>query len=609
MTHVLFALLMSTPLLGAAPAGGLPNLSAIECRDSLDLRIFLTPSRPSTQRSMSAIAVSEDDVPGARYVAQPPSGAPIELEVATYGGPPHGWIATIERPALGPWRLALIDATGQVKACQKIDVKPSSGGPKFVREGQSPVWRARWRWERDTEALYSVWIEHLFRIPLGQDASWNPLHKLTRDDERNLLHNHLGLDEDAERGGLRLNPDCADFPYYLRAYFAWKWNLPFGFRGCGRGSKTRAPRCGTVLSNDVPAEGSTRVKAMQRFLRKVKGTVHSSSLRTRPEDDNSDFYPVALSKRALRPGTIYTDPYGHTLMVAAWTPQKGHEAGVLMAADAQPDGTIGRRRFWKGSFLFPEDDSVKGAGFKRFRPVLRSRGGARALDNDAINQHADYGDYSVEQWASGKEGFYERMDALISPQPLPPDKAMTASVDALEQQVRRRVESVDNGEQWKRDNGSRNMEMPDGAKIFITAGPWEAYSTPSRDLRLLIAMDTVLELPKRISRYPKRFMLPAGMATADAVKEVQARLQIELAKRKITYKRSDGSDWTLTLADLVTRQDGFEMAYNPNDCVERRWGAAQGSEEMTPCQRHAPSSQRRKMESYRSWFKTRMRPR
>ena len=44
----------------------------------------------------------------------------------------------------------------------------------------------------------------------------------------------------------------------------------------------------------------------------------------------------------------------------------------------------------------------------------------------------------------------EAMDALITPNALPPDKALIAQIDALEQQVRRRVQSVDNAEQWKR---------------------------------------------------------------------------------------------------------------------------------------------------------------
>ena len=40
-----------------------------------------------------------------------------------------------------------------------------------------------------------------------------------------------------------LRPDCADLPYFLRAYFAFKLGLPFGFSKCTRGGGGRAPTC------------------------------------------------------------------------------------------------------------------------------------------------------------------------------------------------------------------------------------------------------------------------------------------------------------------------------------------------------------------------------
>ena len=46
---------------------------------------------------------------------------------------------------------------------------------------------------------------------------------------------------------------------------------------------------------------------------------------------------------------------------------------IRVGADAQPDGTIGRRRFWRGSFLFTPDTTDVGAGFKRFRPLVYDR--------------------------------------------------------------------------------------------------------------------------------------------------------------------------------------------------------------------------------------------
>ena len=149
--------------------------------------------------------------------------------------------------------------------------------------------------------------------------------------------------------------------------------------------------------------------------------------------------------------------------------------------------------------------------------------------------------------------------------------------------------------------------MPSGYSIFQTAGPWEDFATPSRDMRLLIAIDTVLDLPKALRRNPQRF----GMTTNEVqatLPQLKKDLEQALKSRQFEYTKSDGTAHTLTLWDLTQRQSAFEVAYNPNDYVEIRWGAPQDSQEYTTCKRHAPRSQLRKMNKYRAWFNERKRP-
>lgn len=74
------------------------------------------------------------------------------------------------------------------------------------------------------------------------------------------------------------------------------------------------------------------------------------------------------------------------------------------------------------------------------------------------------------------------------------------------------------------------------------------------------------------------------------------------------HPRSDGSRFKLTVGDVVARQRSLELAYNPNDCAEARWGAAEGSDELATCTRLAPTGQARAMEKNRVWFATRTRP-
>ena len=105
--------------------------------------------------------------------------------------------------------------------------------------------------------------------------------------------------------------------------------------------------------------------------------------------------------------------------------------------------------------------------------------------------------------------------------------------------------------------------MPDGPAIFETSGAWEDFSTPARDFRLLIAIDVVRGYPDHVARRPERYAMPKGKSVADVKAELQSVLASELAARKFTYTRSDGSQWTLSLKDVIDRSAELEMAYNP----------------------------------------------
>ena len=93
--------------------------------------------------------------------------------------------------------------------------------------------------------------------------------------------------------------------------------------------------------------------------------------------------------------------------------------------------------------------------------------------------------------------------------------------------------------------------MPDGASIFETTGAWEDFATPSRDLRLLIAIDVVRGYPERVARRPERYAMPKDKSAADVKAELDSTLAGELATRKFAYTRTDGTPWELTLKDVV----------------------------------------------------------
>src|SRR4030095_3019255 len=149
-----------------------------------------------------------------------------------------------------------------------------------------------------------------------------------------------------------LRPDCADAPYFLRAYFAWKRGLPFAFRSCSRGAAGKAPSWGKLQGVlGAPEAGADPAKpgelgVVQKFFRRTLAWgVHTGNGRTAYGDDDTDFYPLALSRRALRPGAIYADPYGHVFVLVELMDPEGDQPGVLYAIDGQPDGSITRKRF------------------------------------------------------------------------------------------------------------------------------------------------------------------------------------------------------------------------------------------------------------------------
>jgi hypothetical protein len=153
------------------------------------------------------------------------------------------------------------------------------------------------------------------------------------------------------------------------------------------------------------------------------------------------------------------------------------------------------------------------------------------------------------------------------------------------------------------------IPMPGGTSgVFQAGGQWEDFSTPNRDLRLLIAMDAILDFPDKVMRSPEDFKMSRLHSAEHVKKDLEALLTKKLSELSITYERTNGAKQTLTLTEILKRKDAFEMAYNPNDCIEIRWGATEKSAECSACRRHVPTSQLEKMRSVRKWFQKRLHP-
>jgi hypothetical protein len=132
------------------------------------------------------------------------------------------------------------------------------------------------------------------------------------------------------------------------------------------------------------------------------------------------------------------------------------------------------------------------------------------------------------------------MERLINPAGLDPVSAYEETLAALMEQLQTRVGSVDRGEAHMAAQGGQVMSMPQGGAIFETTGPWEDYATPSRDMRLLIAMKVLERLPERVRRYPQLYRL-GGESPDQAAARISALHARRIEEQGIAYRRSDGS--------------------------------------------------------------------
>lgn len=587
------------------PAVPPPEEAAAHCKNDDRIGLFTSPREPAASDPLTVMAVSEQEMRPSELWLRDPAGKLVEAEVKGLGVGPYARVMRVAKPRPGTYTALLADGE-RVLACRRFVVqKKPVAAETTPREPDAPAWQPRNDWSPVMEALYAAFVEHLFAHPLDDMRTWSSLSELLRDPSRNLLVNYLGLHEDAQ---LSLSPDCADLPYFLRGYFAWKLGLPFAFRRCSRGRADAAPHCGPQITQEKPVTAQGEVGAFSEFMRLVSNGVHSASGRTLPDDPDSDLYPLPLQRSALKPGSVFVDPYGHLIVVAQWVPQGIAGAGMLLGADAQPDKTVGRRRFWPGNFLFTPETDVFSAGFKGFRPVLSDDSSSNARGAKQAKPGADaylkrgMAPPSDEQYAASRDAFYQRVDQLIYPRPIAIGDRLRLLVDALYEQVERRIEAVDLGAEYVREHPG-TMAMPDGYAIFETEGAWEDFATPSRDMRLLIAIDAVRDFPAQVRKTPERYL-----ASPAEVAQTEALLKELLAARTFRYVRSDGEPQELSLEQLLERSAALEVAYNPNDCVEYRWGAPKGSPELSSCKRRAPAAQQKAMERYRAWFHTRTRP-
>lgn len=408
------------------------------------------------------------------------------------------------------------------------------------------------RWTDKDEHVYSDFVSRL-----GESKHGN-LNKFIRDKTANPLYG----EEDQK---LNLSADCADFPYLVRAYVAYKLRLPFSYVSAisGRGGDQRY----SDGNHPTGFKDHDYFDTPQRMFYAIP-LVNSGYYRMAPQVEDGDSYPVKVSRESIKPGTIYYDPNGHVALVYRVT-----DDGRVRLIDAHPDRTVSRP--WFGS-KFALGGRNNGGGFRRWRPLWYSpEGSVKRLGNRNIPDFS--GDdqyrksYQLEGFSSLSYFDYVRVKLSNRGGKVRPLEDFKTMLEDAFEDVKYRAEAVNICVQRGISRKSHPGALP--WNIYGTDGEWEEFSTPSRDARLKVAFMEVFERTVNMVRMaemndPNIEYSGGGQNLASELLSIYDSLAPRMT---VAYQNSAGKTVTLGLHDVIIRL--FDLSFDPYHSIELRWGA------------------------------------
>jgi hypothetical protein len=415
------------------------------------------------------------------------------------------------------------------------------------------------------------------------------------------LHSPANPFRASDPEGIVFRSDCADLPYVLRAYYAWKRGLPFSYesavspRGHTRDIRYTANGNQVVSRQDVLTNSSSGYA----LLETVRDAVSSASYRIHPDLETPmmpDMYSPAITAKSIRPGTMIYDPNGHVATIYNVDPD-----GRINYIDAHPDSSV-TRGFYDERFVRARPGM--GAGFKNWRPVrlveaTRRPDGVYVGGRIVLAANKDIPDYSDAQffgtgkrpdadrdWSTGSFAlngeyldYYDFVRAQLAGGKLEfdPLKEVHDMVDSNCNDLHYRQDAVNLSLAAGLQNQPEPARLP--ANIYGSEGDWETYSTPSRDARLKTAFKELRDQTQRFVTMYQKGDAKLVYKGHDLVGDLIAIYDRETAACRLSYARSDGSQISLGYEEMRKRL--FAMSFDPYECVERRWGASDPKELAT----------------------------
>jgi len=497
--------------------------------------------------------------------------------------------------------LAVAAVVAEPAARSAISAPETSAPPKAAQAQQSPSGASQLPLDvAQASYLYIVRYDHWSESDeKGFEEFLTGIGESDCTRVNACLHGPDNPFRSSDPPGIYFHADCADLPYVLRAYYAWKRGLPFSYATAleprGRSRDIRYSRYGNeIIERKDVTTGSTTGYGLMETL---SDNISSAYYRIPPdlqEPQLPDHYSPAIRTNAIRVGTVIYDPNGHVATVYKIEPD-----GRIHYFDAHPDNSVTRGLY---DLRFTRTLPARGAGFKNWRPVklvgyTRRADGALVGGRVILTRNEDLADYSMEQfygngphpwpdaqWEMGGfriygelTNYYDYVRAKLAGGRLAfdPVKEVGDMVDSNCADLHYRADAV----ALAIGAGVQNRSQPDRlpSNIYGTEGDWETYSTPSRDARLKTAFKELRDQTQRFVEMYERGGDPHLVYTGgDMVADLIDTYDRHAAMCSVTYQRTDGSKITLSYEQARARL--FLMSFDPYHCVEHRWGATDPAE-------------------------------
>lgn len=476
-------------------------------------------------------------------------------------------------------------------------------------------------WTDEDENVFGMFVQQMGQAV--KEGKCSTVKGCMRNSEANMFIH-------SDSPTLIMYSDCADFPYFARAYVAQKLGLPFGIvaglqlnqspvaseanreddlaESLQNGRLDNSPYGNIATSrggSNIPSRPG-QGRNIEQYLESIFDIVSTRTFRVGPMNPSQvtlDTYPVKINKEGIRAGTIIHST-GHIGLVT-----DVDRNGTVHFIDAHPDGSL-TYKIVKPSTL-DRSRPEHGLGFYRFRN-MRAVGGQRTWDGEIYGARVvpesneeliAAGKYSLEQyfgvnsmvrpdsqvspvaWKSSfnNPGFFDYLAQNLRGKGvwIEADEAVVRLMDSLCTEMQQRVKDVD----VAINSGTPNRQRPNALpmNIFSTDDQtWEQQSSPGRDGRMRASVTDIARAATNQWALVKakgtgvRFRGGDKVAYRDTLRR---ELQEMDSKCRITYTKSDGRRQTLRFSDVLSRLN--KMSFDPYHCAEKRWGAS--GEEMASC--------------------------